>query len=464
MPFKVAIVNPPPRNESDKHWARFPLLGIAYLASSMIKSGHEVKIFDGKLSALTCEEISSSIISYQPDLICITCMTVEFPMVKKLASMFKDNALTPIAVGGAHINAVGIDALRECSYIDYICVGEGEYLINDLIEEIQHKSNMFHINGLGYRLQGQAFLNVPRDYPDDYDLLPFPQWDLFEHVEQIPVLTHRGCPFKCTFCGHNSGFKPRYRSTDNVLDEIEFDIKTYRPKVIRFEDETFGLNMNRTKRILNGIIERGFNKFVTFSAQTRVDRIDDEFITLLKKAGFDLLELGVESGNEKILKDVKKGITLSQVRRAVSLSKKYKLKVWCKFILGHPGETLATMRDTVRFIVDINPDQLSVSIMTPFPGTPIYDMAVRGEGGYRMIGNDWGSFDKYSEGVLELEDISISKLKLYQITCYLALYLFNNRMFELLKLAWKSKAIVIEMVRGLFVSATVRVFNRRVID
>ena len=142
--------------------------------------------------------------------------------------------------------------------------------------------------------------------------------------------------------------------------------------------------MGRTKAILEGIIARGFHRRVTFSAQTRVDRIDEEFIRLLKTANFETLELGVETGNPEVLRSIKKGITLEQVEHAVALAKANGLRVWCKFILGHPNETHETIRDTIDFIAKINPHQLSVSIMTPFPGTPIHEMALRGEGGYRL--------------------------------------------------------------------------------
>ena len=282
------------------------------------------------------------------------------------------------------------------------------------------------------RRQGGEIVNaLPRPPPDDYDALPFPAWDLFQPVGTLPLITHRGCPFKCVFCSHNSGFKPRYRTPGNVLDEIEQMLERYRPERIRIEDETFGLHMGRTKAILEGIIARGFNRRVDFTAQTRVDRVDEEFMRLLKTANFETLELGVESGNPEMLLKIQKGITLEQVERAVRLAKRNGLRVWCKFILGHPDETHATIRDTIDFIAKINPHQLSVSIMTPFPGTPIHEMALRGEGGYRLLSGGWEDFDKYSSGVLELETVSLGRLKRYQIACYGNLYLRNRRFLEL---------------------------------
>jgi anaerobic magnesium-protoporphyrin IX monomethyl ester cyclase len=347
---------------------------------------------------------------------------------------------------------VGGQALEEGDAFDYACVGEGEQLACELAEVLERSGDPSSIDGLAYRRDDEVVHASLRQPPADYDVLPFPAWDLFRRVETLPLITHRGCPFQCTFCSHNSGFKPRYRTPANVLDEVEEMLARYGPKRIRIEDETFGLHMGRTKAILEGIISRGFHRQVTFSAQTRVDRIDDEFIQLLRTANFETLELGVESGNAEMLRAVKKGITLEQVEHAVALAKANGLRVWCKFILGHPNETHATIRDTVNFIAKINPHKLSVSIMTPFPGTPIHEMAMRGEGGYRMLSGGWEDFDKYSSGVLELEDVSLAQLKRYQIACYVNLYVRNRRFRELVRLAVTNRAVGWEMLS----SATAR--------
>jgi anaerobic magnesium-protoporphyrin IX monomethyl ester cyclase len=343
---------------------------------------------------------------------------------------------------------VTAQALEECPHFDFGCVGEGEYLVNELLESLAGARAVDEVPGLLHRREGRVAYNGARPYPKDYDDLPFPAWDLFALGEQVPILTHRGCPFQCVFCGHNSGFTARFRTPENVLEEIGEVIERHRPRVVRFEDETFGLNLRRTKAIIAGIIERGYHRRVRFSAQTRVDRIDEEFIDLLKEANFETLELGVESGNPIILKSTKKAITLEQVERAVALAKSRRLRVWCKFILGHPYEDVDTVRDTVSFIARINPDQLSVAIMTPFPGTPIHEMAAKGEGGYRLMQKGWGSYDKYSSGVLELDGISLGKLKFYQIWCYLNLYLRNRRFGDFVRLAGSHRTLAVEMLSG----------------
>ena len=449
--MKVALINPPPASTYDEHWARFPVLGVAYLAARLRAAGHDVLLLDGKLGRLSAAEIVERTLSYAPELVGITCMTVEFPMLATIATAIKSRSGVPVIAGGAHINAVKSLALEECESIDFGCVGEGEYLITEIAEALRTGADPGSVAGLLYRNNSgsngsHVVFSGERGYPKDYDLMPFPAWDLFDVGDQIPILTHRGCPFRCTFCGHNSGFKARFRTPHNVIEEIERDISLFKPKVIRFEDETFGLDLKRTKAIIGLIIQRGLHRSVRFSAQTRVDKIDLEFVEMLKDANFETLELGVESGNAEILKKTKKGITLDQVERAVTMAKSMGLKVWCKFILGHPGETLDTIRDTMQFISKLNPDQLSVAIMTPYPGTPIHEMARKGEGGYILKGREWKDYDKYSTGVLELESVSLGQLKLYQILCYARLYLFNSRFRDGFYLVWNHFGMATRMV------------------
>ncbi|HTZ06099.1 MAG TPA: radical SAM protein [Gaiellaceae bacterium] len=447
--MKVALVQPSPRSTFDRHWARTPALGVAYVASSLRAAGHEIELLDGKLGGMTVDAIVTRVRDGGPGLVGITCMTVEYPRAVEIAQRIKrDAANVPIVVGGAHVNAVGRQALEECDAFDYACVGEGEQLACELADALERRADPSGIRGLVSRRGREVVVAPPRRFPDDYDVLPFPAWDLFRPAATLPLITHRGCPFRCVFCSHNSGFSPRYRTPANVLDEIEYVLERYRPARIRIEDETFGLHMGRTKAILEGIVVRGFDRRVRFSAQTRVDRVDDEFVRLLKAANFETLELGVESGNAEILRAIQKGITLEQVELAVALAKANGLRVWSKFILGHPHETDATIRDTIDFIVKINPDQLSVAIMTPFPGTPIHEMALRGEGGYRLLAGGWEDFDKYSSGVLELETVSLGRLKRYQIRCYVELYVRNRRFLELARLVVANRAVAREMLRS----------------
>lgn len=454
--MRVALITPPPKGPLEGHWASHPMLGIAYVAAALRAKGHDVVLADGKLGGLTVEAIVAEIGRSGPDLVGITCMTVEYPLAARIAAGVRGASAVPIVLGGAHINAVRAAALEECAAADFACIGEGEHLVVELAAALESGGDLSVIPGLARRVGTRVVTNPARNYYDDYDALPFPAWGLFSIRDELPLITHRGCPFECNFCGHNSGFTPRYRSPENVLDEIAYMVDRFHPRTIRFEDETFGLNLPRTRRILEGIIARRLETKVSFSAQTRVDRVDREFIRLLKRCNFTWLELGVESGSPEVLKRMGKAITLEQVERAVRNAKSEGLRIWCKFILGHPHETRRDMVATARMIARLNPDRLSVSIMTPYPGTPIFDMAVRGEGGYRLLSDDWAAFDKYASGALELEDVSLTRIKVLQLYCYLNMYLRNFRGFDLASLVVQHLPLVVKMLCGLVTSARVR--------
>lgn len=447
--MRVVLVNPPAATIADRHWAGYASLGLGYVASSLLANGVEVVVVDGKLGGLELQQVVDRVCAAGGDLIGITAMTLEFPVASRIAFAVKERSHAPIIIGGAHANAVGAATLRECAALDLCCVGEGEDLIVEVARCIGEGGSLAAIAGLAYRDGERIVANGTRPFRPDYDSLPFPAWHLFPEVSVLPVLTHRGCPFRCVFCSHNSGTRVRYRSVGNTLAELEHLVERFRPASVRFEDETFGLNLPRTKHIVRGILERGLHRRMSFSAQTRVDCVDAELMSLMKRANFHVLELGVESGSDAVLQRIGKGITRAEAVHAVALARAAHMKVWCKFILGHPHETPGELRETVRFISALNPDRLSVAVMTPYPGTPIYDMAVKGEGGYRLLSTKWEAFDKYSGAALELEQVSVARLKWLQLWCYIRLYVTNFRFLELAAMALRHRKFGVQMAAGL---------------
>lgn len=439
--MRVTLINPPYSSRVEKHWSGYASLGLGYLTAALLEKGFDVSVIDGKLSNISLDGTVERTLLFRPDLVGVTSMTIDFQMTKEISYRLKQQSNISVILGGPHSNAVGEASLAECSAIDFCCVGEGEQLLLDLIACIEGRGSLDEVKGLIYRRNSEIIVNSVRPYLVDYDSLPFPAWHLFPPVKMLPILTQRGCPFKCVFCSHNSGNTVRYRSVDNVLAELLYIDKHYQPKQVRFEDETFGFNLMRTKEILRKIIEYNLHERICFSAQSRVDRIDEEFMVLLKTANFIMLELGVESGSDQVLQRIGKGIKIAQVKEAVNLARSAGLTVWCKFILGHPYETIQEMQETVHLISCLNPDRLSVAIMTPYPGTPIYEMATSGKGGYRLLSTEWKSFDKYMGAALELETASLTRLKWIQIWCYLRLYLTNHRFLDLLRILLSQRVI-----------------------
>jgi radical SAM superfamily enzyme YgiQ (UPF0313 family) len=235
------------------------------------------------------------------------------------------------------------------------------------------------------------------------------------------------------------------------VQELEHLAAEYRPREIIFYDETFTLNRRRVVAILELMIERGLHKRFTWVAQTRVNECDEELLALMARAGCREIDFGIESGNASILARIGKGISLDEARRAVRAAQGVGIEVVTLFILGHPGETSQTAKDTINFAVELNADRLALGIMVPYPGTEVARMAQAGEGGYRLLSLRWADFDKYLGDALELDTLSRRDLERLQIWGYLKFYLWNHRYRDLLRLGlarWREGVAAVGHLAG----------------
>jgi radical SAM superfamily enzyme YgiQ (UPF0313 family) len=230
------------------------------------------------------------------------------------------------------------------------------------------------------------------------------------------------------------GCKVRYRSTENVISEIDLAVNKFGARFIDFSDEIFLFNNERTRDLLGALIKSGISKKIRWSGLTRVDLVDREVIELAKEAGCCKLELGVESGNDRILKLINKNTTVKQIKEAIGIIKKSKIKIGTYFILGHPEETEGTIRETIDLAVRLNTDSIAVGIMVPYPGTDIYKWAEEGKYGYRLKSKDWENYDKYGGTTLEISGLPLKKLIGFQRTAYLKFYFYNLRIIGLLNI------------------------------
>ena len=262
-------------------------------------------------------------------------------------------------------------------------------------------------------------------------------------------MTARGCPHRCNFCSRALGSGFRTRSPANVLEELEWLVREFRPRLIRFEDETLTWNPAHVNAILDGILSRGLHRRTGCSGQTRVDRVDRALFRRLKEANFRIVEMGVESGNPGLLAASGKRIDVERVRASFAAAREAGLRTWANFILGHPHETVTTVRDSIELAVELNPTLVSFAIMVPYPGTEVWELARRGEGGYRMIQTDWGAYDKFLGNVLELEDLPRPVLERWQIRGYATVFLRNHRYGDFARLVWKHRRAAAALVRKL---------------
>lgn len=450
--MKITLINPPSIKDKYEHGQLcLPKIGIAYISAFLEKNGIDCSIIDAKFERISHEELSRRLKEEKPDLAGISAMTSEIKSGARVAGEVKK--ILPgckTVVGGAHAISIPYETMLEFSEFDFLVSGEGEETMLDLVQTLRENRSLDTVQGLLFRQNGDIKTNTQREWIEDLDSLPFPAWHKYPEMPSTNhLISSRGCPFSCSFCKTILGKKIRNRSPENVVDEIEWLADKHNLKEMIFIDETFTLNLDRTNRLLDLLIERGLDRKVKWVAQTRVDRVDKDIFYKLKKAGCFKIEFGVESGNQKILGSIKKKIKLDQVVEAVRLSKKAGLKVGCSFILGHPHETRETVQDTIDFAVKLNPDIASFGIMVPLPGTEIYDMAVKGEGDYIFTIEDWDKYIKFGGGGLELRNLSRKELEKLQVKGILSFYLKNFRFIDFISYGLEHRKQAMAVARKL---------------
>jgi anaerobic magnesium-protoporphyrin IX monomethyl ester cyclase len=431
-PIKVVLINPPPKKRIEKHdKPDYPHLGLAYIATFLRSKNVDCNIIDGKFELIDFDEVKARLQLLKPDIVGITAMTHEIHRASEMAQVVK--GILPkamVVVGGPHASALPVETLAEFTAFDLAVFGEGELTMLELVKFVSsgnQKNLLPKIKGVTYRDGHKIQKNEPREVVENLDDLPFPDWGLLPKSVHYPIVTGRGCPFRCIFCMRALGNRVRKRSAKNVVDELKFCIEKYEPKYIHFLDETISINKQYLLEVLDLMTEAGLDKKIKWDAQTRVDLVDYDLLRRMKVAGCVWLGFGIESGNSEILKDSGKNITLNQAKEAVNMARKAGINTDGYFILGHPFETQKTAMDTINFACRLGSTRVTFGIMVPYPGTEIYKMALRGDGGYKIISHDWQDFGKNIGNSLELETLSRRQLEKLQMLGYLKFYIRNLR-------------------------------------
>lgn len=362
-----------------------PHVGIAYLTAFLKKNSYEVGVFDQGLEKSE-KELFEKIENFQPDIIGITmfsyCYDPAYQTITKIKKKYKH---LPLIVGGPHVSATKSSILRETK-ADYALAGEGENSFLALLQEmVQKKPDLPKVPGLIWRKDQKVIENPPAFLIKDLDVLPFPDYETFglekyrcSETKTLPILTSRGCPYGCNYCSvklsMGRGFRPR--SPKNVLLEIEY---WYERGFTNFDinDDCFTLDLERAKKICDGILKKKLKINFQLYNGIRVDRISLLLLKKLKKAGCTFVAYGCEAGNDKVLKLIQKGITLDQVRKAVDWTNKAGIKNAVNFIVGHPQETFKDALDSVNFAKTLPTNFVNFYNLVPYPGTETYEWAIK---------------------------------------------------------------------------------------
>lgn len=383
-PHDIGNINTRLPDSLNKRQGVVPPLGISYIASTLEKAGHIIKIMDVIALNLIVDEIRQNIHEFKPDIVGITTMTSSLFGSLESARIAKDEGAITV-LGGPQLSIYPKETLSY-PYVDYGINGEGEYVMLKLIETLEKKTNPDNVKGLIYKKNNGIFVNDPA-IVEDIDSLPFPAYHLLPMsrynciIALHPVSTMistRGCPYKCHFCFKQpSDQKPRYRSPRSVVDEMQYLTKKYKVREIMFYDDIMTLYRPHIVGICEEILSRNIK--VKWETPTRVDHIDKELLKLMHKAGCIRLRFGVESGDPQILKTMNKGIDLAMAREAFRLTKKVGMQTFAYFMVGYLHDTPRSLENTLNFAKILNPDFVLFTITVPYPETPLYD-AVRKEG------------------------------------------------------------------------------------
>ncbi|MFC1590154.1 B12-binding domain-containing radical SAM protein [Candidatus Omnitrophota bacterium] len=326
--------------------------------------------------------LADEILTTGPDLIGITCYSSSMNSVKLLCENIKRRANVPIILGGIHPTSLPVHSLKYTK-ADMVVVGEGETTLTELLRICPDggQSRLNKIEGLAYKTpDGGIIVNKARGNIDDLDSLPFPDRDFFDKgaYSGDVMSTSRGCPFSCNYCASKVMWqrKVRFRGVESVLAELTTLRDKYNSSFIRIVDDTFTLKRERVMDLCRGIQEKGLNS-IRFSLGSRVDRLDEEMAGELKKSGVETVTLGIESASPRILKFIEKNETLKAMADSIRILKRFDIQSHAFFMIGFPGETKADIEMSKEFIASHRPDYCEVNMVTPYPGTPLWDMTMK---------------------------------------------------------------------------------------
>jgi radical SAM superfamily enzyme YgiQ (UPF0313 family) len=389
------IINKPLQNQEQIQF------GVSYISSLLKANG-----FETDLMVLTRETRKQSIMKfikqYNPKMICFTSVATEYKFISGVAKLIKrEFPEIFLLIGGPHASLNPETIL--IGDFDAVCIGEGEYPTLELAEQLKGKKKSVNINNLWIKKEGKIVKNPTRNFLQDLDSLPFPDRDMWQKWISYPKTRHviflgRGCPYQCTYCCNHalaklaSGKYVRFRSVNNVLEELKELITNYpKTKEIYFEVETIGINIKfaidfcSKLEKLNGTLKNKL--FYGVNLRLSPNKDFEPLFQALKKAHFRFINIGIESGSQRIREEIlKRQYSNKDLIRTFKLAKEYGLSVSTYNLIGIPEETLSDFRQTIEINRRVLPDWTQLSIFFPYPGTELYKLCK--ERGLLKVGVD----------------------------------------------------------------------------
>jgi anaerobic magnesium-protoporphyrin IX monomethyl ester cyclase len=419
--MRILLVYPPTRFCSyNSIGLRKPPLGLAYLAA-VLKDEHEVKIIDFDI-----EKTDWRHYPYQAfDIVGISVETAKYPVSLRIARVAKDHGAT-VVMGGPHVSFLDGDALRS-GVVDYVIRNEGERSFASLLKSLCGEIPIESVRGLSYLKDGEVIRAPDSPFIEDLDSLPFPARDLLQlHLYGTRIdgrltttmMTSRGCPFACYFCSSAQlfGHRWRARSVESIFEEMELLHRKYGYSGISIMDDTFTLSVDRAIKLTEKLQKKGWDLVWSVLSHASVVVRNPDMFRKMAGAGLRSVFIGFESGNQQVLDAFRKRATVRESHEAMRILKENALKVTGSFIIGALNETREMIKETIAFAKRLDPDIAQFTILTPYPGTKLYEQVT-----HRIFSTDWEDYTCLHP-VLNLDHLSPGELKSLLAKAYLSFY------------------------------------------
>jgi radical SAM superfamily enzyme YgiQ (UPF0313 family) len=389
-------------------------LNLAYLGAMLEQDGHTVEVVDMPILNLKWDAFLSLLENSDADAFGITSITCTYPFALNAAKACKDiHPDAPVVIGGPHVTFTDEAVLQEAPYVDVVVRHEGEYTIQKVAHCFENGGSLSKIEGITFRSNGTVVRTPDAPFIKDLDALPLPARHLFrtdlyrKRNEYTSVWWSRGCPYNCAYCVPCKmfGLHHRKRSPGAMVDEIEGIVDDYHFSRVIFVDDLFTHDEESVLKLCNEIQERDLG--VTWSCSSRVDTITPAMCEAMGKAGCEMVFFGFESGDERVLQNVKKRTTPSQAEKAIQTARDFGIAVQSAFVIGLPGDTPETVEETFQFIKRFDFDRVTISPLNPFPGTDMGDNPEKW--GITIKESDWSKYTTMIP-VCETETLSMSAL------------------------------------------------------
>lgn len=416
MSVDALLINPPWISKDENIWhgikSAMPPLGLLSVAAYAEQKGFDIAVMDVHVEKLSAEQVIQRIEELQPRVVGLSVVTATANASHKIARLVKSVLPDCVVVfGGVHPEAMPVEVLCNQA-VDIVVRGDGEETFIDILEGKQ----LSEVKGITYREKERVVHNLPRPIEMNLDKYPFPAYHLvpmdkyypaigaYKRLPAINMVMTRGCPGKCNFC-NSAKTTLRTRSAEHVVAEIKHLKNTYGIREIQFYDDTFTVMKKNVFRFCELMVQEKLD--VTWAAFVRSDCFSEEMAKAMKAAGCHQVLIGVESGDDEILKNIGKTIHRERTKQSIALARQVGIDSRAAFIFGNQGETLSSMRKTLDFSLELDPDIALYNICTPYPGTQLFQWAR--EKGY-LKSEEWSDYE-LSSFMMDLPTVTETEIQ-----------------------------------------------------